>query len=56
MPSYRFYQLYDKVQLSEEILVAGLYERRRVNGARLGVDGQTFAVTSKAAGREGGMS
>lgn len=52
-PSYRFYQLYDKVY--REDILAFAYARCRANGGAAGVDGQTFADI-EAAGREAWLS
>ena len=52
-PSYRFYQLYDKVY--REDILAWAYERCRANGGAPGVDGQSFQDI-ESAGRKQWLS
>ena len=47
-PTYRFYQLYDKVYRSD--VLAHAYARCRDNRGAAGVDGQTFADIEKDGG------
>lgn len=52
-PSYRFYQLYDKMYRAD--ILAWAYRRCRANGGAAGVDGQKFADI-EAAGLEQWLS